>query len=388
VPQDRGVNPARANRFSADEIVADIVRWASVESPSVTPEAVARMYALAGSDLRAAGAAIERSTAPSGAPVLRASFPGRQPGPGILVLGHLDTVHPVGTIEDRLRLRQEGDRLYGPGVLDMKGGLCLALHALRRVRAEDGDTPLPVTFLLIPDEELGSPATRALIEAEARRHRWVLVPEPARQGKVITGRHAFARYRLTTRGKPAHAGADNRAGRSAIRAMARLVETVESATDMDRLVSFSVGVIHGGLFVNVVPTECTAEVLCVASSADNLAYVHDFMGRLESPVEGVTLEVERGPERPLFEPSEGTLRLYAEAASCAREIGFTLEHGTFGGGSDGNFTGALGIPTLDGLGAVGAGPHTLEEHVLVSQLVPRARLFAGLLSTLGTGDLA
>lgn len=376
-----------ANRFSEREIVADIVRWASVESPSVTPEAVARMYDLAEADLAAAGATIDRTTAPSGAPVMRAHFPGRRPGPGILVLGHLDTVHPVGTIEDKLRLRQEGDRLYGPGVLDMKGGLCLALHALRRLR-EDGDTPLPVTFLLIPDEELGSPATRALIEAEARRYRWVLVPEPARQGKVITGRHAFARYRLTTRGKPAHAGADNRAGRSAIRAMARLVETIESATDMDRLVSFSVGVIHGGLFVNVVPTECTAEVLCVASSAENLAFVHDFMAGLESPVDGVTLEVERGPERPLFEPSDGTLRLYREAAACAAEIGFTLEHGTFGGGSDGNFTGALGIPTLDGLGVVGGGPHTLEEHLLVSQLVPRARLFAGLLSTLGTGDLA
>ena len=376
-----------ANRFSEREIVADIVRWASVESPSVTPEAVARMYDLAEADLAAAGATIDRTTAPSGAPVMRAHFPGRRPGPGILVLGHLDTVHPVGTIEDKLKLRQEGDRLYGPGVLDMKGGLCLALHALKRLR-EDGDTPLPVTFLLIPDEELGSPATRALIEAEAQRYRWVLVPEPARQGKVITGRHAFARYRLTTRGTPAHAGADNRAGRSAIRAMARLVETIESATDMDRLVSFSVGVIEGGLFVNVVPTECTAQVLCVASSADNLAFVHDFMARLESSVEGVSLEVERGAERPLFEPSDGTLQLYREAAACAAEIGFTLEHGTFGGGSDGNFTGALGIPTLDGLGAVGGGPHTLEEHLLVSQLVPRARLFAGLLSTLGMGDLA
>jgi glutamate carboxypeptidase len=297
-------------------------------------------------------------------------------------LGHLDTVHPVGTIEDGLKLRIDGDRLYGPGVLDMKGGICLALHALRRLRAETGDTSHPVTFLMIPDEEIGSPGTRALIEEEARRHRCVLVPEPARQGKVITGRHAFARYRITTRGRPAHAGADNRAGRSAIRAMARLVETIESATDMERLVSFSVGVIRGGLFVNVIPTECTAEVLCVASSRENLAFVHAFMAGLVSPSDGVTLEVERGPERPLFEPSEGTMRLFAHAAATAGEIGITLEHGTFGGGSDGNFTGALGIPTLDGLGAVGAGVHTLEEHVLISELAPRARLFAGLLAGL------
>jgi glutamate carboxypeptidase len=371
-----------SNSFSAREIVGDIMRWAAVESPSVTPEAVARMFDLAEADFRAAGADIDRMSAASGAPVMRACFAGRTDGPGILVLGHLDTVHPVGTIEDKLKLRIEDDRLYGPGVLDMKGGICLALHALRRLRAESGDTPLPVTFLMIPDEEIGSPGTRELIEAEARRHRCVLVPEPARQGKVITGRHAFARYRIATRGRPAHAGADNRAGRSAIRAMARLVETIESATDMERLVSFSVGVIKGGLFVNVIPTECTAEVLCVASSRENLAFVHGFMASLGSPIEGVTLEVERGPERPLFEASEGTMRLFARAAATAGEIGITLEHGTFGGGSDGNFTGALGIPTLDGLGAVGAGVHTLEEHVLISQLAPRARLFAGLLAGL------
>lgn len=375
-----------SNSFSGREIVEDIMRWAAVESPSVTPDAVARMFDLAEADFRAAGAAIERTSVASGAPVMRAHFAGRGEGPGILVLGHLDTVHPVGTIEDGLKLRIEGDRLYGPGVLDMKGGICLALHALRRLRAESGDTPLPVTFLMIPDEEIGSPGTRALIEEEARRHRCVLVPEPARQGKVITGRHAFARYRITTRGRPAHAGADNRAGRSAIRAMARLVETIESATDMERLVSFSVGVIQGGLFVNVIPTECTAEVLCVASSRENLEFVHEFMARLASPVEGVTLDVERGPERPLFEPSEGTMRLFAHAAAVADGIGVALEHGTFGGGSDGNFTGALGIPTLDGLGAVGAGVHTLEEHVLISELLPRARLFAGLLAGLAESD--
>lgn len=375
-----------SNSFSSREIVDDIMRWAAVESPSVAPEAVARMFDLAEADFRAAGAGIERMAAASGAPVMRARFPGQSDGPGILVLGHLDTVHPVGTIEDGLRLRIEGDRLYGPGVLDMKGGICLALHALKRLRAEAGGTVLPVTFLLLPDEELGSPATRSLIEDEARRHRCVLVPEPARQGKVITGRHAFVRYRLTTRGRPAHAGADNRAGRSAIRAMARLIETIEGATDMDRLVSFSVGVVRGGLFVNVIPTECTAEVLCVASSRDNLAFVHDFMAGLASPVDGVTLEVERGAERPLFEPSEGTMRLFSRAAAAAAEIGIGLEHGTFGGGSDGNFTGALGIPTLDGLGAVGAGVHTLDEHVLIPELALRARLFAGLLAGLDAGD--
>lgn len=376
--------PAFDNDFSTREILDAIMRWAAIESPSVSPDAVARMFGQAEQEFRAAGGSIERVDPGGGCgPVMLARFAGRQAGPGILVLGHLDTVHPVGTIDGPLRLRVEDDRLFGPGVLDMKGGICLALYALNRVRAANGLTELPVTFMMIPDEELGSPNTRALIEAEARNSKYVLVPEPSRQGRLISGRHAFARYTVTTRGKPAHAGADNALGRSAIRSMARLVEVMESATDMDRLVSFSVGVIQGGLFVNVVPTSCTAQVLCVASSAENLEYVYRFMADLPSQVPGAEVEVVRGAERPLFTASEGTLQLFELASGIAAERGMTIEHGQFGGGSDGNFTGALGIPTLDGLGVVGSGAHTHDEHLLISSLVPRARIFAGLLERLG-----
>lgn len=371
------------NSFSSQEILDGIMRWASIESPSVTPEAVARMFDLAEAEFRQAGAAIDKTATGAGCgPVMRAHFPGRRPGPGILVLGHLDTVHPVGTIEGPLKLRVEGDRLFGPGVLDMKGGVYLALYALSRLRAESGETELPVTFMMIPDEELGSPNTRFLIEAEARKHKYVLVPEPARLGKLVTGRHAFVRYTMRTLGRPAHAGADNKAGRSAIRAMAQLIESIESATDMDRLVSFSVGVVNGGLFVNVIPTECTAQVLCVASSRENLQYVYDFMTNLRSPIEDVALEVVKGAERPLFQASDGTMQLFEIARSAAAEVGLTLEHGQFGGGSDGNFTGALGIPTLDGLGVVGGGAHTHDEHLVIAALAPRARIFAALLAQL------
>lgn len=371
------------NSFSCQEILDGIMRWAAVESPSVTPEAVARMFDLAEREFRQAGAAIDKEAAGGDCgPIMRARFEGKQQGPGILVLGHLDTVHPVGTIEGPLKLRIEGDRLFGPGVFDMKGGLYLALYALRRLHAESGQTELPVTFMMIPDEELGSPNTRALIEREAARNKYVLVPEPARLGKLVSGRHAFVRYTVRTRGKPAHAGADNAVGRSAIRAMARLIETIESTTDMSRLVSFSVGVVNGGLFVNVIPTECTAQVLCVASSPENLAYVYDFMASLQSPIDGVELEVIKGAERPLFQASPGTLQLFEIAKSAAADLGIALEHGQFGGGSDGNFTGALGIPTLDGLGVVGGGAHTLDEHLVISALAPRARIFAGLLAQL------
>lgn len=377
------IDTALDNSFSGPEILAGIMRWASIESPSVTPEAVTRMFEHAEREFREAGASVTTEAAPNGCgPVMKAHFPGRVEGPGILVLGHLDTVHPVGTIDGPLKLRVEGDRLFGPGVLDMKGGIYLALYALKRLRSEAGLTHLPVTFMMIPDEELGSPNTRALIEAQARASKYVLVPEPARLGKVITGRHAFARYTVVTRGKPAHAGADNKSGRSAIRVMAQLVETLEGATDMDRVVSFSVGVISGGLFVNVVPIECTAQVLCVASSKENLDYVHRFMANLPGTVPDVAVEVIRGAERPLFSPSEGTLKLFEIARSIAAESGLQLEHGQFGGGSDGNFTGALGVPTLDGLGVVGGGAHTHEEHLVISSLVPRARILAGLLERL------
>lgn len=376
-------SPRFGNSFSSEEILEGIMRWAAVESPSISPDAVARMFELAEGEFRASGATIERQEAPNGCgPVMFARFPGKKEGPGILVLGHLDTVHPVGTIEGPLKLRIEDGKLYGPGVFDMKGGIYLALFALKRVRAEAGLTDLPVTFMMIPDEELGSPNTRQLIEEEARKSKYVLVPEPSRLGKLVSGRHAFVRYTVKTYGKPAHAGADNKVGRSAIRAMASLIETIESATDMSRLVSFSVGVVNGGLFVNVIPTECTAQVLCVASSPDNLKYVYDFMSNLKSPDEDVRLEVIKGAERPLFQASEGTLKLFEMARSTAAEFGLHLEHGQFGGGSDGNFTGALGVPTLDGLGVVGAGAHTHNEHLVISDLASRARIFAGLLGQL------
>ncbi|MEO1193326.1 MAG: M20/M25/M40 family metallo-hydrolase [Pseudomonadota bacterium] len=373
------------NLFSEREILDGIMEWVGIESPTYDREKVTRMVGHVEGQLSALGAATETfDLSPDYAPALRARFPGKEGSEegGILVLGHLDTVHPEGTAEGPLKIRVEGDRLYGPGVFDMKGGFYLAYYALKKLRQAGLGPRLPVTFLCITEEEIGSPASRQLIEEEARKHAYVLVPEPAREGKVVTGRHAFARYSLTTRGRPAHAGADNKKGRSAIRAMAQLVEVIESATDMDRLVSFSVGVINGGKWVNVIPIECRAEVLAVASTEANLAYVQDFMAQLTSPLPEVSLEVEAGPVRPLFKPHAGTMALYEKARGLAEEIGFQLDHGQFGGGSDGNFTGALEVPTLDGLGVCGAGAHTLEEHLEISSLVPRARLLAGLLSEL------
>jgi glutamate carboxypeptidase len=263
----------------------------------------------------------------------------------------------------------------------MKGGNYLALEALRQLIRAAIPTKLPVTVLFVSDEEVGSPSTRDLIEAEAARQACVLVPEPARQdGGVITGRYAIARFNLATTGRPSHAGAVLAEGRSAIREMARRILEIEAMTTED--CTFSVGVIHGGQWVNCVATTCTAEALSVAKRQEDLDRGIARMLALSGTRDDVTFVVTRGVTRPVWEPDGRTMALYDVARGLARGLGIELVHGSSGGGSDGNFTGAMGVPTLDGLGARGSGYHTLNEHIETESLVTRGRLMAGLLATL------
>jgi len=367
--------------FDADEIAADIARWAAVESPSTDPAAVNRMMDLAAETMAALGAEVERFTGLIGVgDAVKAHFAWGE-GPGIMVLGHLDTVHLVGTVADELPVRREGDRLYGPGVLDMKGGMYLAAHALARVIKARDRLAVPVTFLFIPDEEIGSPASRGLIEREAGKCKYVLVPEPGKE-TFVTGRHAVLRFNLATFGKPAHAGRAQGPGRSAISVMARLITEIEGFSDVGKEITYRVGNIDGGTFVNVVPAVCRAEVLCVAPTHEAFEEIRGRMGALTSPDPDVRLEVTPGPVRPLFQIDAGTRDLCGLAGRIARDLGLDLGEGQYGGGSDGNFTGALGIPTLDGLGPTGDGVHTKQEYLDVSSLVPRARLLAGLYEAL------
>lgn len=375
------------NAFDPEEILAGILRWVRTESPTYDPAAVNRMMDLAAADMRELGAAVERIAGVDGyGDCLRATVSGERDGPGVLVLGHLDTVHPLGTIDSALPVRREGERVYGPGIFDMKGGMYLAVHALKETLRQRGKPTLPVTFLFIADEEVGSPTTRAMIEVEARRHRYVLVPEPSRGGTAVTGRHAFQRFWVTIHGRPAHAGATLRQGASAISAMARLIQTIEAMSDFECGETYAVGVVQGGQWVNVVPIECRAQVLCVSPTEDSVESVRRNMLALAGEADGVRIAVEPGPVRPLFRAHEGTMALYDQARRLAADIGFELRHGQFGGGSDGNFTGALGIATLDGLGVDGGGAHTHDEHLLVSSLAPHARLIAGLFETLGRDE--
>jgi glutamate carboxypeptidase len=370
--------------FSADALLAELIDWVSIESPTYEAAAVNRMQSFIAPRISGLGFTVERLAGRDGlGDILRCRRAGPGEGAGLLLIAHADTVHPVGTLHGKLTVRREGDKCFGPAIYDMKGGTVIALAALKAV-IDAGALKLPVTILINPDEEIGSPTSRALIEAEAKRHKYVLIPEPAKgsRGEVTTGRHAFQRFFLTTHGRPAHSGWTNKDGRSAVRVMAQLVEELESKSDFDNGPTYAVSVFHGGQWVNCVPMTCTAQALCVARDMATFAEIRRVMDGLVGTRSDVRIEIERGPVRPLWTAHAPTLALYERARRIAAEIGFELPHGQHGGGSDGNFTGALGIATLDGLGVMGGGAHTLEEHIQVSSLVPRASLLARLMAEL------
>lgn len=371
--------------LTTDALYAAVRGWVEIESPTREAAAVNRMADHAEGLLRGAGAAIERHAGRDGfGDILLGRIAGLEAGPGILVLGHIDTVHPLGTLAGPLPIRIEGDRAYGPGIYDMKGGNAMAVAALAHLAAT-GRRPLrDVTVMLIPDEEVGSPSSRAMIEAEAQRHAIVLVAEPSGEGGRLTvARHGIARYHLSTTGIPAHAGAYHAKGRSAIREMARQVLAIEAMTDHARNVTLNVGTITGGTHENMVPLACEACVYCLVPTPEDERAVRAALEALRPRDPDVRLALRPGLGRPSYRKSAAIQALYDHAAALARALGFEVAgERVAGGGSDGNFTGALGVPTLDGLGVIGDGPHTHAEHLLLSCLVPRTRLWVRLYETL------
>jgi len=264
----------------------------------------------------------------------------------------------------------------------MKGGNYAAVEAIKQLARAGLQSPLPITILFTPDEEVGTPSTRELIEAEALANRYVLVPEPAREdGGAVIGRYAIARFNLRTFGKPSHAGAYLKQGRSAIAAMARKILEIEAMTSDD--CTYSVGVINAGQWVNCVSSACDAQALTMAKTQSDLDDGVARLMALAGDTDGVQFEITRGVTRPVWSPGQpGTMEMYEVAKDIAKEIGWSLTEDSQGGGSDGNFTGALGIPTLDSIGVRGKGLHTLTEHIEVESLAERGRLIAGLLMRL------
>ncbi|MDO5528663.1 MAG: M20/M25/M40 family metallo-hydrolase, partial [Paracoccus sp. (in: a-proteobacteria)] len=327
--------------FDEADMLARLRPWIECESPTFDADAVARMMALAAKDCAALGASVDHIEAQGGfGPSIRVRFPhpGHDKVPGILVSGHMDTVHPIGTITKN-PWRTEDGKAWGPGIQDMKGGNFAMIEAAAMLHRKGIETPLPVTFLFTPDEEVGTPATRDLIEAEAKRNACVLLPEPAlADGGAVTGRYAIARFNLETRGVPAHAGWALQDGRSAIAEMARRVLEIEAMTTPD--CTFSVGVIHAGQWVNCVASSCHAEVLSMAKADDDLARGVAMIEAMQETRNGVEFIVTRGVTRPVWKPAqEGTMALYELARDISARLGFDLTHDSSGGGSDGNFTG-------------------------------------------------
>jgi glutamate carboxypeptidase len=370
------------NSFDAAKILDGIRRWVEIETPTEVPAQVNKLVDIVAEGYRGLPVTIERIAGRDGCGdhlVARSSW--GQNAPGILVLSHLDTVHPLGFI-GRLPFKIDGDRAFGPGIYDMRGGAYLAYHAFCQICAAGAQTPLGITHLFGSDEEIGSPTSRALIEAEGRKAKYVLVTEPAREGgKIVTGRKGVARFEVFIKGVPSHAGTRPQDGRSAIRELGHVIHTLEAMNDVSRGISVNVGVVRGGTKPNVIAEEAYAEVdMRVPSIADADELVPKILG-LKSRTEGVSVRVTGELNRPPYEKGNAGAALYEHARTLAAEIGFDLVDMSTGGGSDGNFT-APHTATLDGLGVDGEGAHTHYEQLYISSIEPRTRLLHRLCQTL------
>jgi glutamate carboxypeptidase len=365
------------------EILDGIRAWVEIESPTNDAAAVNRMADRVAADYATIGAAVDRIPGRDGfGDHLLVTSPWGGDGQGILVISHLDTVHDIGTLAGPSPFRVEGDIAFGPGIYDMKGGAYLAFAAMRHLTRAGRETRLPIRHLLVSEEEVGSPTSRAIIEREARRAAFVLVTEPAREGgRVVTGRKGVARFDLRLHGQAAHSGSRHQDGRNAVKELARQILDLEAMTDYATGVTVNVGLVGGGTRANVVAAEAWAEIdMRVPNPEIGEAAVARVLA-IKPYDADVTLEISGGLNRPGYEKSVQIQALFDHARGLAAEIGFDLRDLTTGGGSDGNFTAAI-APTLDGLGVDGKAAHTHDEQLYVSSLVPRAKLLLGLFETL------
>lgn len=366
-----------------DWLLEFIEALVAIESPSDDPVAVNRCGAELASRLEVIGGKVTRVSSAAAGDHLRVSF-----GTGarqVLLLGHFDTVWPIGQLE-RMPLKREQGRLYGPGIFDMKAGIGLATLATRAVLDAGALTNCQVVMLWTTDEEIGSTTSRALIEAEAARSEAVLVFEPSLPGGGLkTSRKGVGQFEMVVHGVSAHAGLDPGKGISAVRELARQIIAIDDLQDPARGVTLTVGVIQGGTRANVVPAEARATIDARAVTRADAERVEQAMKALTPYIAGARVTVTGGFDRPPLERSEGVAKLFEAAREVARDLGLTIEEGSAGGGSDGNFTAALGVPTLDGFGAIGDGAHALHEHVEIESLAPRAAVIAGLIERLASG---
>jgi glutamate carboxypeptidase len=369
------------------EMLAVLKQAVELESPSDNKAALDRCGRFLGGEFERRGARVSFDSQRDAGDHLQAEFAGSSGVKPLLLLGHFDTVWPLGTLANMpFRIDSGNQRVYGPGVLDMKAGIVMMMFALEALRAAHGDhlSHRPVTVLLDTDEEVGSVTGRPLIEAAARQSEAVLVLEPAQgmEGALKTARKGVGDYTVRVRGRAAHAGVDFEKGRSAIVELSRQVLEIAKFTDVSRGITVNPGVIQGGTRTNVVAAEAWVEVdIRIARAADAAGLEQKFLG-LRAFDPDCRLEVTGGLNRPPMERTDGTVRLFRLAQEQGKKLGMSFNEAATGGGSDGNFTSALGIPTLDGLGGVGEGAHATHESILLEELPRRTALLAGLIQSI------
>ena len=363
-------------------LLDEIRQWVEIESFTADKAGVNAMMDHVAKGYEELGAKVTRLAGQNGyGDHLSISSPWGGDGAGILVLCHLDTVHPTGTLQD-FPFSIDGERAYGPGICDMKGGAFLAFAAYRNIVASGRETPLPLRFIYTADEEIGSPTSRAHIEAHGNNAKYALVTEAARDGgKVVIGRKGVGRFVMRARGRPAHSGGQHSHGRSAILEIARQIIAIESLTDYERGLTFNIGRVQGGTADNVIPEHCSAHIdMRVTSVVDGEQMAQHILS-LKPYNDDIELTITGGINRPPYEQSAESAALFAHARDLAADIGFDLIGTVSGGGADGNFV-ADKIPVLDGLGVDGADAHTLNEHIYISSIIPRLTLQQRLFETL------
>jgi glutamate carboxypeptidase len=365
----------------SEDLLAELATWVAMETPTTDPASVNRLMDVAQRELARAGAALTRIPGRDGfGDNLIARTPGE--GKSVVVAGHLDTVWSIGTL-DGMPYQVNGEKAHGPGIYDMKAGSFLAFHAVRSILKQRVKTRRPIVLLLTPDEEVGSPTSREWIERTAAEAACVLIPEPAGQGGAcVTARKGVGRFVMRVEGRGAHSGGSFEDGASAVVELARQIVRIHEMVDVERGITLNAAPVWGGSRPNVISPDAGCEIdLRVNSVADG-----EHMERVLLETTALTprcrVVVEGGMNRPPFAEDPGILALYDKARGVAETVGISLPRQHRGGGSDGNFTAAMGVPTLDGLGCPGAGAHASHEHILWQHLAPRAALMAGLLETL------
>ena len=357
-------------------------RLVRLESPSEDPQAVSTAADLVAQWARELGARAKRHKQKNFGDVLELRFgPTRSSQKPVLVLGHLDTVWPMGTLA-KMPWREADGRYWGPGVLDMKAGVVMALTTLKALRYMK--LARPVTLLLNSDEEVGSPVSRPITEAIAKKCEAVFVLEPGQgaDGAYKTSRKGTGDYIIRVTGVAAHAGVDFSSGHSAVLELARQIQKMGEFTGKEQGLTVNPGVIGGGTLPNVIAAEAWAHIDFRYSRTSHAEKIERMFLGLRPIDQGCRLEVVGGVNRPPMERTKETARLFTKAATLASELGFVLHEAKTGGGSDGNFTSAIGVPTLDGMGAVGEGAHASNESILIEHLAPRTALLAAMIASL------